>query len=171
MESDFGGREEQPGRREQPGRPAPSEALQALDALSADGARLASRVVTPWWYHTILGLVMAVIVVSQALPGTTSLIVVAIGIVMMPLLAVTYARRYGIWITQPAGSRSKRVLWLIFGIGLLAMTASLAIRITGISLGWALVPAGVVLVATILIGRHYDTVLRDELAQGAGRDT
>src|SRR5690554_4489751 len=44
------------------------EARAALEGLDGDGAALAERIVTPAWYHPILGVLVAAVVVATALP-------------------------------------------------------------------------------------------------------
>ncbi|WP_127782428.1 hypothetical protein [Rhodococcus sp. X156] len=143
----------------------PAQARQALDGLDVDGARLAEQMVTPWWYHPSLGLVVALIVGAQALPGSAAVVLVALGVIAIPVLTTTYRRRYGISTTQPAGPRSRRLLFLTAGIFLLAMVASTFGKLAGLASGWALLPAVLALVTTVVLGRRYDDVLRSELAR------
>lgn len=81
------------------------EARAALSFLDEDGAHLADRVVTPWWYHPILA----------------------------------------------------------------AIVAAIAVTLTDSSPWWALIPAASAGLATLVLGRRYDAVLRQELALPAGR--
>ena len=56
-------------------------ARQARDALAAIGAArsdAAGRLVTPWWYHPVLGLLAAVFVVAMTLGGIWVMIVVMV---------------------------------------------------------------------------------------------
>ncbi|MGC5015372.1 hypothetical protein ACLQ2R_31830 [Streptosporangium sp. DT93] len=145
-----------------------SQARDTLDRLGLDGVRLAERVVTPWWYHLTLGLIVGVLTAAQVLPGAASFVVVALGIVAILLLTTTYSRRYGIFITQPAGSRGKRLLRVISGVLALAMLAALVVKFTGTDPRWGLLPAALAFGATLVLGRRYDDVLRDELAHDAG---
>ena len=96
------------------------EARAALSFLAEDGAHLADRVVTPWWYHPILAAIVAAIAVTQTLPGS-------LGSVL------------------------------------------LVITLTDSSPWWALIPAASAGLATLVLGRRYDAVLRQELALPAGR--
>ncbi|MDO5500536.1 MAG: hypothetical protein Q4F67_12745 [Propionibacteriaceae bacterium] len=145
--------------------PHPDEARNALDALTVDGARLADRVATPWWYHPALGLIVAAFTLAPALAGSASTIVVAFGIILLPVLTTTYSRRYGISIAQPVGPRSKRLLLLSLGVLILALACSLVIKLLGIAPWWVMLPALVAVIATVLLGRRYDTAFRSELGQ------
>ena len=158
MENDFESHE----------RPTSAEARDALSALDADGASLAERMVTPWWYHLCLGLIVAVLTGAQALPGAYSIIVIALGIIAIPLLTTAYNQRYGISTTQPAGPRSRRLLFIAVAFLVVAMVSALVLKLTEQNPAWGLVPAAVAAVATVLIGRRYDDALRAELSGSAG---
>lgn len=164
MENDFRGG----GSPSVAPRPSPAEARAALSDLDADGARLAERVVTPRWYHPTLGAIVALIVCTQALPAPGSLVTLPIALFALPVLVIVYRRRYGVWVSQPAGPRSSRILRTMGTIVLLAFAAALAVKYTAIEYGWVLLPAAVAFVACVVLGRRYDDALRSELS-GAGR--
>ena len=146
-----------------------AEARDALKQLQDDGSRLATRVVTPWWYHPVLGASMAALVGSQALPGAASIWMVAVGVAMPPILAITYARRYGVVSSRSTGPRAKRLLLTLLVIVALAFVGSLVVRFVAFSAWWGLAAAVAAFVATILLGRRYDDALRDELADKPGK--
>lgn len=145
----------------------PAEAREALEQLHVDGACLAARVVTPWWYHPALGVIVAALAASQAFPVAAAIITVAIGISLLPVLTIVYARRYGLSPSRPAGRRSRLLLAATLGVLVAAMLASLAIRILSLSTWWVLVPAALAFCATIVLGRRYDDALRDEVGERA----
>ena len=147
-------------------RPSPSEAREILDVLTADGASLATRVVTPWWYHVALGLVVATIVMSQTLSMPFSIGLVVLGILALPVITTTYVRRYGVSASSPAGPRTQRLLVVTLIVLAAGMAAALAIRATDQSAWWGLVPATIAFVTTVVLGRRYDAALRLELASG-----
>jgi hypothetical protein len=147
-------------------RPSPSEARDILDVLTADGASLATRVVTPWWYHVTLGLVVATIVMSQTLSMPLSIGLVVLGILALPVITTTYVRRYGVSASSPAGPRTRRLLVVTLIVLAAGMAAALAIRATDQSVWWGLVPATIAFVTTVVLGRRYDAALRLELASG-----
>ena len=138
----------------------PDEARAALAFLDDDGARLAERVVTPWWYHPIV----AAIVISQALPGAWGITLLPLAIIAIPLLMLAYKKHSGVATTQPAGPRSRRLMLMLLVIVVLALVSTLVVKLTDSSPWWALIPAAIAAVATVLLGRRYDAVLRQELA-------
>lgn len=149
-------------------RPSSAQARDVLSSLDADGTRLAARVVTPWWYHLTLGVIVAVFVGSQALPGSASIGLVALGIIALPILVTVYNRRYGVSISQPTGPRSRRLLFTTVAVLVVAMLSSLVFKMIGFDPWWALIPAVLAAAATTLLGRRYDNALRSELALGRG---
>lgn len=149
-------------------RPAAAEARQALDALDSDGARLARHLVTPWRYHVLLGLAVGAFGLSQALRGPESLILIAVGLAAIPVLVATSRRRQGVTVAAPAGPRGRRVLVGFIVVTVLVLGAGLAVKILDVSPWWGLVPATVGFVMTVISGRRYDAVLREEIAQASG---
>lgn len=142
----------------------PAAARASLAFLDEDGARLAERVITPWWYHPILAVIVAGIVISQSLPGAWGAALLPLAIVGIPLLVLAYTKRSGVAITQPAGPRSTRLLLVLVSIMIMALGSTVVLRFTDSSPWWAQIPAVIAAVATVLLGRHYDAVLRQELA-------
>ncbi|WP_299058121.1 hypothetical protein [uncultured Nocardioides sp.] len=146
--------------------PDAEEARAALSGLDGDSARLAERVVTPWWYHPVLGAVVAGVALSSTLPPSATAAVIALCVVVLFLLPVAYRRRYGVWVSEPAGPRSRRVHTVLLAIILACVVGGFLLGMLGVV--WALVPAGVLFVAVVLLGRRYDVALRADLA-GPGR--
>lgn len=156
MENDFSG---------PPPRPTSAEAREALDRLNQDGEILARRVVTPWWYHVGLAAIIFTMIGSQALPGVASITLVALAIVAIPVLTLTYSRLYGISTSYRGGPRSTRILIATIAVLAIGMISALAIKIIGASPWWVLIPAGLAALATVILGRRYDDTLRAELAR------
>lgn len=142
-----------------------SEARAALDGLDSDGAALAERIVTPTWYHPILGAIVAVLVVGTALPGPYSTIVLALAVVGMVLLVVEYRRRYGVSTTQAAGPRGKRLLAVMVAVVIACMASSLVVKFAELPIWWMLAPAALAMLVTVTLGHRYDAALRSEIAQ------
>src|SRR3712207_9554404 len=70
-----------------------------LAALQADRVRLAERVVQPWWYDALLGLVIAAFLASYSLRSTW----VTVGALVLLVLAMRgmialYTRLTGLWV-------------------------------------------------------------------------
>lgn len=137
------------------------------DALAmANKARqsAADRLITPWWYHPVLGLAVAcyTVVLSSLNP-----IVIVIG---MPLLlsgvaALVYAyrRTTGVWIWGFSAGHASRWAYALSAITLICMGGAITIRGTT-SLIWPIwCLAGIVLIGVIVIGRKFDTELRSQL--------
>ncbi len=156
MENDFSG---------PPPRPTSAEAREALDRLNQDGEILARRVVTPWWYHVGLAAIIFTMIASQALPGVASITLVALAIVAIPVLTLTYSRLYGISTSYRGGPRSTRILIATIAVLAIGMVSALAIKTIGASPWWVLIPAGLAALATVILGRRYDDMLRAELAR------
>ncbi|GCD18467.1 hypothetical protein GXP71_00865 [Cellulomonas sp. H30R-01] len=157
MENDLDGAVPSP-------RPTPAEARSALADLAADRASLAARVVTPWWYHPTLGAVVALIVCTQALPSPASLVLLPVALFGLPALVVLYRRRYGVWVAEPAGPRSRALYRALIVVLVLVLAATLVVRLTDVAYVWALVPAAVGFVAAVVLGPWYDDAQRRELA-------
>ena len=151
-----------------PLRPSPAEARAALSGLGEDDARLAERAVMPRWYHLTLGTIVALIVVTQALPFPGSLVTLPLAIFALPALVVTYRRRYGVWFGEPAGPRSRRLFRVMVWAAVLAFAGALVVRFTEVPYAWALLPAVLGVAAAVVLGPRYDDAFREELA-GRGR--
>lgn len=142
-------------------------AREALSALDADGARLAQRVITPWWYHPILGVIVALMIFGVAYPGALGFGLVAIGVIGIALLVRVYTLRTGVWISRAAGPSTRQLQRVLMVINIVLMGTALALRVTEPAPWWALLPALSGFFATWVMGRHYDRELRRELAGSA----
>jgi hypothetical protein len=146
------------------------EALDTLAGLDVDRALLAERVVTPWWYHPILGGIVMLLVGAQALPGVLSVAVLALGVVMIPALVTVYTRSYGVSVTGPVGPRTRRLMAVLVAVLIVGMVSNLIIKFTGVEPAWGLVGAVICGAVTAVLGRHYDDLLRTELASSGRTD-
>lgn len=151
------------------GTPTAAEARATLEALDADASQLAARLVTPWWYHLVLGGLVAAAIGAQSLPGVSSMVVIVLLIVWIPFLIKAYTSRYQVSLTQPAGPRSRRMLLLILGVLAALMASGVLVKLNELSPWWVLVPAALGFVATVVLGRRYDAVLRAEISAPASR--
>ncbi|WP_336706671.1 hypothetical protein [Oerskovia sp. USHLN155] len=153
-------------------RPSAAQAREALASLRADDATLAERLVTPRWYYPLLGAIVAVIIVSQALPSPASLILLPVAILALPALVVVHRRRHGLWFSLPAGPRSRRVYRIMMMILVPCFVAMVVVKVTPVPYGWVLLPAAVGLVTPLVLGPRYDELFRQELAgTSAGTDS
>lgn len=96
-------------------------AREALSALDADGARLAQRVITPWWYHPILGVIVALMIFGVAYPGALGFGLVAIGVIGIALLVRVYTLRTGVWISRAAGPSTRQLQRVLMVINIVLM--------------------------------------------------
>jgi hypothetical protein len=147
--------------------PSVAEARVALDALDADSSRLAARLVTPWWYHLVLGVMVCAAIGAQALPRVTSMTVIVLVIIWIPFLIKAYTSRYKVWMSEPAGPRSRRMMLVLVVTLVVLMASGVLMRIGGLSPWWVLVPAALGLPATVWLGRRYDAALRADLSTPA----
>lgn len=153
------------------GTPSSAEAHEALRALADDRTILSARIVTPWWYHPALGVITATMVFAQALPGALASVLMVAGVAGTPLLVLAYRRAYGVGITTPAGRRSTRMLFALIAVLVLAMVSALLVRIAEQSAAWALLPAAAAFALTVILGRRYDRVYREDLVAADGRQS
>lgn len=142
------------------------EARAALDAVTSTQSRIAERLATPWWYHPILGLLLAQFVAVVAahdeprwLWGLSALIL-GLGCVA---LIWAYQAQTGLWVTQPAGRRSQ--LLLACHLGVVVLFAVLAV---GFERTWVTVVCAIgVLLAVALLGPRYDAAVRRDMTEQA----
>ncbi|HEX7350955.1 hypothetical protein [Brachybacterium sp.] len=123
--------------------------------------------ITPWWYHPILGAIVALMIFGVAHPGVLGFGLVAIGIIGIPVLVRAYTLRTGLWISQAAGPATRQLQRVLMVVYIVLMGAALALRLMEPSAWWALVPALSGLLLTWAIGPRYDRELRRELAASA----
>lgn len=141
---------------------------EALAAVASSRAEVADRLVTPWWYHPALGVLLGVqaLLVGQVL-GTAGLVLIVLPILGMLGLATLYSHLTGIDVTSVGGRgrRSSRLQWALMGLGMAGLLAAL---LGGAVLDLAWVPwvaAGLLIVMAVLVGRAYDVALRAELRE------
>lgn len=149
------------------GTPSAAEARTALDVLDTDASQLAARLETPWWHHLVLGAMVSAAIGGQALPRVSSMTVIVLVIIGIPFLMKAYTSRYRVWMSEPAGPRSRRQLVLLMVALVVLMASGVLVKIASLSLWWVLVPAALGLLATVWLGRRYDDALRADLSTPA----
>ena len=154
-----------------PASPAPYDPVAALADVDAARRSVAARLITPWWYHPILGAIIAAIVLVGALdlPTLVRLPVALAGAVGIGLLVGIYQRVTGLWVDLRNLGPTSRKWWLAYAaIVAVVVGASLIPTATAGALpSWmAVLLAGVALVATIVLGRGVDSALREEIRTG-----
>ena len=139
-----------------------------LAALDADRARLAERVVQPWWYDALLGLLVAGFISSYSSHDVWviagALVVLLVG--LRGLMAV-YRRITGMWVSglRPGATQRAVRVWYV---GYAVVVAAGAVLEFGLGIRGAMVVAGLVLGIGIAAisqwwARIYVAELRGEL--------
>jgi hypothetical protein len=138
------------------------DAAAQLAALDADRAALADRVLQPWWYDVLLGLLLFGFLASYAVDSLwvtfPALVVFFAG---LGALIAAYQRISGVWATVGAKAT---VLW---GALVLLVLVPAFVLAEGFDQHWVMVPAGAVLgiavaVLSRLWGRAWVAELRGE---------
>ena len=138
------------------------DAAAQLAALDADRAALADRVLQPWWYDVLLGLLLFGFLASYAFDSLwvtfPALVVFFAG---LGALVAAYKRISGVW-----GSPGPRVVAL-WGVLVLLVLVPAFVLAEGFDQHWVMVPAGAVLgiavaVVSRLWGRAWVAELRGE---------
>ncbi len=140
------------------------EVHEALAAIKGARANAADRLVTPWWYHPVLGLLAAVFVVAITIGGTWVAIAVAfVYFVGLGVLVGAYKEKTGLWINGlTAGKASWWTLPLVV-IMIVGMGGAYYLH-SEKGLDWpAWVAGAVVFVAVNVFGRLFDGALRTDL--------
>jgi hypothetical protein len=143
---------------------ASSDAAAQLAALRADRAAMAERVVQPWWYDALLGLLVFGFVGSYS-AHRDWVTVVAVVVVLAGCLALktVYRRLTGLWVNGMRPGRTQRAVrvWLVaYGV-VLALAAGAEY---GLGRRGAMVVGGAVLgVGVALISRWWTRIYVAEL--------
>lgn len=139
-----------------------------LSLIAAARAALADRLITPWWYHPLFGLLIAGYVLACGLGGAA----VKIGGVVLLVggsaaLVRVYRRSTGVWVSGLEAGPAGQWVGALGGLTVLAGVAALGIGVlTDLRWPvWCLALAG--FAATIVLSRRFDTALRAQLRAGA----
>lgn len=141
-----------------------AEARAALEALESDAAQLAQRLVTPWWYHLVLGALVALCIGAVAIPGVSAAVMVPFFVIGIPVLLHLYSSRYGVSTSRPAGPRSRRALLASLAVLAVLLIAAVLFAKSSLSPWWGLLPTAAAFASTVVLGRRYDALLRAEVA-------
>ena len=149
----------------------PYDPAAALADVDAARRSVADRLITPWWYHPALGAITALIVAVNALelPHLAVIGATILGAAGMGGLVGAYRRTTGLWVDLGnAGPRARRWWGLYAAILASTIGAALVASVTPVSYpAWVAVALAVVtLVATVVLGRRIDAVLREEIRSG-----
>ncbi|MEG9225110.1 hypothetical protein [Aeromicrobium sp. Sec7.5] len=136
----------------------------SLEAVAAARRAAADRLVTPWWYHPMLGALLTGYAVAIALGNTWVLLAgVAASFAGLVLLAGSYRRKTGIWLWGNQNGPASRWAYVMGAVGGLGVLAAILLSYTDVSDVWVWAVAVVMGVVIVPIGRRYDQVLRADL--------
>lgn len=151
--------------------PSPYDPQDALADVAASRASVADRLVTPWWYHPILGACIAAIVLVNAfdLVNLVKIVVALAAAASMGLLVGAYQRITGLWVDmRNLGPVSRRwwlaycgVIFVVVGVPLLPTFTDQALP-TWLAIAFTVVA----FVATVVLGRRIDSAMREEIRAG-----
>lgn len=141
----------------------------ALSDVAATRGAVADRLVTPWWYHALLGanLGFLMAVVATGPEGLWFTVACAASLLLSLFLINQYKRVTGTWISLSECGPASRRLWIAFGVVIVvALVAAFVVRDLGGSLLWAAILAVICAVTTVIMGRRIDVLIRDEIRAG-----
>lgn len=136
----------------------------SLAAVAAARRAAADRLVTPWWYHPILGALFAGYALTIALGDRWVLLAgVVVFFAGLALLVGAYRRKTGIWLSGFEAGGATKWAYLMGVVGGLGIVAAVLLSYTDASDAWVWAVAVAMGVAIVPIGRTYDRELRAEL--------
>lgn len=141
---------------------SPEEAAAALHLVERTRADLADRLVTPAWYHPILGLIEAAFVVSLDVPRPGNLVLLVLGLAGLFALMSAYSRVTGLGLS---GDYLRLAAGWVVGLVVLVLAAMVAVLLFD-PLWVTAVAAVAAFVATIVLGRRADATIRARLRAG-----
>lgn len=149
-----------------------SDPAAELATVQDTRARLADRIITPWWYHPAMGGLLAVLCLTLGLGSKRHAALSGLCIGGLFWLGYLYRSLTGIDLTAmsatrknaPApGRRSTRLIYALAGIIGIVLFACVVVPD---ALGWPWFPwpaAVLLFAASIALGRAYDHAIRTDL--------
>lgn len=134
-------------------------------AAIADARRAAAdRLVTPWWYHPVLGLLFIGYVAAVSLGGTLVMLGgLAVFFGGLYLLMAAYRRTTGIWLWGYQGGRATPWAYAMGAVGGLGAAGAIGLSYADVGDRWIWTVAVVMGLTIVVMGRQYDRVLRADL--------
>lgn len=143
----------------------------ALANVQATNAASGARVITPLWYHPILGLIQAtfVLLIGLEIPDVVRLPILLVCLVGIGLLVSAYRKVSGVWVgTLSAGPRAKKP-WIVYVVVVIIFLLVAVISRESFALTWPVIAAAVgTFLATVILGPLVDRGLRADIAAGEG---
>ena len=144
--------------------PDAATAAASLSSLQSTRADIADRIVTPWWYHPALGLLIGGVMASMSTHSTwVGLVALVVFFAGIYALKKSYERLTGLWVNglRPGRTRSAIHVWFVVYYVVFALSLWLEY---GRDVRGAMAVGGLVIgVAMVFIGRWWDRLLRAEL--------
>ncbi|PRY68484.1 hypothetical protein B0I08_104186 [Glaciihabitans tibetensis] len=133
-------------------------------AIDAGRAAAADRLITPAWYHPVLGLLGGGYVVAITIGNTLTMIVaIVVFLVALPLMISAYKRQTGVWIWGFGAGKASRWTYLL-GALMLASAGAMFYFHDVVGIDWpAWLLGAVIVVLVILLGRQFDKAVRAQL--------
>lgn len=137
-----------------------------LQDVVAARAAAADRLVTPWWYHPALGLMLAVYVVGLSLGGVVlDLVLLLLFLGGVLLLVRAYRRMTGVWVDgMSAGPARRWALAMGAVIFVVAVAATVVPRLSD-TVWPTYVLAALLVPVTVVLGRRFDEAVRRGLRE------
>lgn len=142
------------------------EAREALAAVESARSNAADRLVTPWWYHPVLGLLAAVFVVAYTIGGTVVMVSVAVVYFAgLGILMGTYKKKTGLWINGLTAGKASWWTVPLMLIMLICIVGAYYLH-TEQGISWPAWVAGVIVFSAVnFFGWKFDVTLRAQLRE------
>jgi hypothetical protein len=140
-------------------------ARDALESVRRGRAAAADRLVTPLWYHPILGLLEAMLVVAIGL-GTPTMFAVAVTVFFLGIAALVtgYKALTGVWVSGIRAGGASWLAWLSGVVMAACLGGAAIVRNDHVGPTWLVwVLAALAFAAIVVIGPLFDRVVRREL--------
>lgn len=143
-----------------------ADAHAVLEGLERDGARLATRVPTPWGVLCACAALLAVFAGADALFGNGwgSIIGLAAILGTSAVLGLAF-RRSGVKPSGPIGGRATWLFLALFGTVMAAKVAVWILVDAGAATAWAVLPMAGAFVGVLLLGAASHREMRGRLAR------
>lgn len=148
--------------------PAAYRPEDALSDVGASRSALADRLITPIWYHPLIALAVAGLILALGLnmPSGWMLAIEVPAILLIGATVVAYRKLTGVWVsTAPRGTRAFRVHLALGVVTFAGVLLALLARYAELP-ALAIACTVVVFVGYIVLGRLLDATLRAELRGG-----
>lgn len=142
------------------------DAQEALNVIESSRAKVADRLVTPWWYHPVLGLLAGAFVVAYTIGGLAVMMSAAVVFFLgIGLLMGAYKDKTGVWINGLKAGRAS--WWTLPLVVIMIVCLGGAYYFHHVQVvDWPAWAAGIVVfVAVNVCGRRFDVALRSQLRE------